>query len=80
MNGNDTERTMVFVSMGSTKLTDYFPLNFTDDKHINYIELIHDDLMVSPSRLISPMDSNAFYPREFHSLKKEMILFFGVGG
>ncbi|MDY6960081.1 MAG: DUF835 domain-containing protein, partial [Halobacteriota archaeon] len=42
---------------------------------LKFIQAINDDLMVSSSRLITPIDSEALDPRDFHSLKKEMVEF-----
>ena len=42
---------------------------------LKFIQAINDDLMVSSSRLLINLDSNAMENREFHSLKKEMKMY-----
>ncbi|MDY6931227.1 MAG: PAS domain S-box protein [Halobacteriota archaeon] len=42
---------------------------------LKFIQAINDDLMVSSSRLLIHLDSNAMRKREFHSLKKEMKIY-----
>ncbi|MDY6964442.1 MAG: DUF835 domain-containing protein [Halobacteriota archaeon] len=44
---------------------------------LKFVQAINDDLMMSKSRLIIPLDSNALDPQRFHGLKKEMVLFKG---
>ncbi|MDY6865713.1 MAG: PAS domain S-box protein, partial [Halobacteriota archaeon] len=42
---------------------------------LKFIQAINDDLMISSSRLLIHLDSNAVEKREFHSLKKEMKMY-----